>query len=126
MEASLSSSFYKKCHRNDAEFFSVHSVEVCALLICCITGDINSYYFVKFVYKISLLEVNKFKKSMCIGIPGEIIYFGTMLLAFPSLCFHLPVFSDNSIWVHYYCDNCQVVIFQISSFLWNTIVAILQ
>ena len=43
MEPSLSSSFYKKCHKNDAEFFSVHSFEVCALLICCITGDINSY-----------------------------------------------------------------------------------
>lgn len=85
MEPSLSSSFYKKCHRNDAEFFSVHSVVVCALLICCITGDINSYYFVKFVCKISPLEVNKFKKSMFVDIHGEIIYFGTMLLPYPVL-----------------------------------------
>lgn len=93
MEPSLSSSFYKKCHKNDAEFFSVHSFEVCALLICCITGDINSYLLslsTRFRY---WKLINFKKKSMFIGIPGEIIYFGTMLLAYPSLCFHLPVFS---------------------------------
>lgn len=71
----------------------MHSVEVCAFLICCVTGDINSYYFVKFVCKISPLEVNKFKKSMFVDIHGEIIYFETMLLPYPSLCFNLPVFS---------------------------------
>lgn len=70
MEQSFSSCFCQKRHKNDAGFFSVHPIGMCALLICCITGDVNSYYFVKSICQISLLGVNK---SVLISIHGEIL-----------------------------------------------------
>lgn len=61
---------FDEYHRKDVEFFSVHPIGVCALLICCINGDINSYCLVKSVCQVFPSEVNK---SGLVSIHGEIL-----------------------------------------------------